>query len=266
MLTAQQEVDGLGPWYHSMRFPSGVASKGEPYEKIWDNIRKIRKELCYSDAYVLDLATFDGMWAFEAEKLGASEVIATDCNWEPPKRFYYAGHQFKSNVTYLNNVSALDLVRSLAVYLKGRDVHWCKAADGRLRAPKFDIVQHLGLFYHLRDPLLSLSQVRSVIVTGGRLILETGFYDSPDSVMLFNGTNPYRIYRDPTTWWAPSLSCLDEVLTASLFRMDQVSSFLSEGSKIGRVCVLATAVDELECDPALVAELKNTYRNPGYEV
>lgn len=31
----------------------------------------------------------------------------------------------------------------------------------------YDIVQHLGLLYHVRDPLWTLSQCRSVVKTGG---------------------------------------------------------------------------------------------------
>lgn len=42
----------------------------------------------------------------------------------------------------------------------------------QIRKNQFDIVQHLGLLYHVRDPLLTLSQARSVIKTGGYLLFE----------------------------------------------------------------------------------------------
>ncbi|MEI9997909.1 MAG: hypothetical protein WDO13_01425 [Verrucomicrobiota bacterium] len=32
-------------------------------------------------------------------------------------------------------------------------------------------MQHFGLFYHLRDPMLSLAQTRSVMKDGGTLLL-----------------------------------------------------------------------------------------------
>ncbi|WP_353936474.1 DUF1698 domain-containing protein [uncultured Brevibacillus sp.] len=37
----------------------------------------------------------------------------------------------------------------------------------------FDIVQHTGLLYHVRDPLWTISQARSVVKTGGHLLIET---------------------------------------------------------------------------------------------
>src|SRR5262245_23663151 len=84
----------------------------------------------------------------------------------------------------------------------------------------FDIVQHLGLLYHLRDPLLSLSQARSVLRQGGHLLIETAVVaEETASYMLFNGVPPdtARIYEDVTTWWAPTIRCLREMLRASLF-------------------------------------------------
>ena len=42
---------------------------------------------------------------------------------------------------------------------------------------KFDIVQHFGLLYHLRDPMLSLSQSRKVLSDDGILILKQAIED-----------------------------------------------------------------------------------------
>lgn len=42
-------------------------------------IRQSRGYIQYGGKRVLDIASFDGMWAFEAEELGVSIVITTDC-------------------------------------------------------------------------------------------------------------------------------------------------------------------------------------------
>jgi hypothetical protein len=39
----------------------------------------------------------------------------------------------------------------------------------------FDIVQHLGVLYHLPNPMLSLAQCRSVPKESGSLLLEMAF-------------------------------------------------------------------------------------------
>ena len=89
----------------------------------------------------------------------------------------------------------------------------------------FDIVQHLGLFYHLRDPFLSLSQARSCIKTGGTLLMETNvIMDRDESFMLYNGIpSTYRISDNYSVWWSPTVSCLNEMLVASLFEPDSTS-------------------------------------------
>ena len=65
----------------------------------------------------------------------------------------------------------------------------------------FDVIQHLGLLYHLRDPMLSLSQSRSCLRTGGHILIETGAVVNTDSsFMLFNNVPPekQRIYKFDT--------------------------------------------------------------------
>ena len=73
-------------WYRSMDLGNGVTTPGVPYDSTWNNTRKARSAINYAQKAVLDLGSWDGMWAFETEMLGASLVVATDClnYWQLP--------------------------------------------------------------------------------------------------------------------------------------------------------------------------------------
>ena len=66
-------------WYHKIQLTENITTPGFELDPIWNQIRNVRSGIDYKDKTVLDIASFDGMFAFEAEKEGASKVIATDC-------------------------------------------------------------------------------------------------------------------------------------------------------------------------------------------
>lgn len=249
-----------------------VMTPGEPYSVVWDNIREVRLHLDYAGANVLDLASFDGMWAFEAEALGAKQVIATDCNWRAYPNFLFAREAKRSSVLPLYNVSIYELASRLDSFLGGHNVCY-KARDTVqpeprpvFKDPRFDIVHCTGLLYHLRDPMLGLLQCRSVMKDGAKLLLETAYYDSPEPVMVINPANRagWCVYDDPTTWWAPSIACLGHMLEASLFKfVPGTVRTAAQAHRIGRVALVAEAVPLAQADVQLAAELKNVYRTPG---
>jgi tRNA (mo5U34)-methyltransferase len=265
----QAEIDKLKPFYHSITLPCDdgeLITPGANYQPVWENIRKARMAVDYKGKNVLDVATFDGMWAFEAERLGAAQVIATDCNWEAHRRLLFCRKLLNSNIVPLLNVPAHELVRRLDAYLLGWDVLWHHACQHSAIPPKFDIVQHLGLFYHLRDPLLSLLQCRSLIKDGGTLLIETGYLCAESRpLMLFNPPGHWEVYEDVSTWWAPSELCLADVLRASGFETKSATKAFSDG-RIGRICVVAQAIPMESMYPPLLTELRNTYRTPGLEI
>jgi hypothetical protein len=71
---------GRRRWYHTMDLGNGIVTPGRSdFTPQWDNIRGARDHLDYQGKTVLALGSWDGMWAFEAEALGASLIVATDC-------------------------------------------------------------------------------------------------------------------------------------------------------------------------------------------
>jgi len=76
-------------WYHKIDLGNGIVTPGFNYDPLWDNIRKVRSRIDYQGKTVLDIASFDGLWAFEAEHLGAKTVVATDCLYRTFKNFMF---------------------------------------------------------------------------------------------------------------------------------------------------------------------------------
>jgi tRNA (mo5U34)-methyltransferase len=267
-------------WYHKIDLGNGITTPGFDYDPLWNNIRNVREQVDYKNKTVLDIASFDGLWAFEAEKLGAKKVVATDCFYRTFSNFLFCKEVLGSKVVPYYNISPYNLFDRLDVFLM--ENYDKEKPFERM----FDIVQHLGLFYHLRDPFLSLSQARSCVKTGGTLLMETNvILDEDESFMLYNGIPlTYRISDNYSVWWSPTVSCLNEMLVASLFEphtesikivefdqplFSKVSRFQKEKSKkkyrIGRLCLTATAVDPNEANSEFVREIRRTFRNPGMQ-
>lgn len=281
-MDAAQKREGIKNfrfWYHKINLGDDIITPGLDLEPVWDTIRDCRESFDYRDKRVLDIASFDGMWAFEAEKLGASQVVATDCYLETYHNFLFCKEALGSKVIPYYNVSPYEIFNRLDVFLQE---NW---GNQKPYDRMFDIVQHFGLLYHLRDPLYTLSQSRSVIKTGGILLIETAAVINEDgSFMLFNGVPPQkqRIYDDLTTWWAPTIPCLKEMLRASLFepieasvkvlRKENFTNYIADFVKryfkderyvVSRVCMAAKAVEPDKYDKEYCRELARTYRNPG---
>jgi len=263
----QSRVDKLNKWYHKIQLPFGIITPGEPYDDQWNHTREQRKALDYSGKRVLDIASFDGMWAFEAESLGASIVIATDCQWHNYPNMLLCRGVLNSNVIPFYNVPPSKLVSRLDVYFSGSRTAWGR--PGIQGDNRFDIVQHLGVFYHLLDPLVSLLQCRAVIKDGGKLLFETACaMNSEETTLLFNdivGTEG-RIFKDSTTWWAPTIPCMLQLLKTALFNPLSFTVLASPDAKIGRLCAVCDAIPISSANQKLVSEFQNTYRTPGLEV
>ena len=198
----EYRVNQLKPWYHRIDLGNGIVTPGYEWdETIWRGIRKIMDEVDYRGKIVLDLGSWDGMWAFEAERRGAAIVIATDARLNGFRNLLFAKEILQSEVIPMCNVP----VQELEQRLKGVGL-----------PTEFDIIQHFGLFYHLRDPLISLAQCRRVMSRNGLLLLETAFIDDDEKAyMLFSGLPDQYSFYGPSDTWAPTKKCLKEILIRS---------------------------------------------------
>jgi tRNA (mo5U34)-methyltransferase len=180
-------------WYHTIDLGGGVVTKG-----IDDSaFRLARLELPQSltGMTVLDIGAWDGYFSFEAERRGASRVVAAD---------YYSWHG-----TGWGSKAGFELARgALGSKVEDLDIDVMDLSPERVG--QFDVVFFLGVLYHLRHPLLALERIASVTRT--LLIVETvvdmvGI--GRPAVAFYPGR---ELNGDPTNWWAPNLPALHGML------------------------------------------------------
>ena len=118
----------------------------------------------------LDVGTMDGFWAFELERRGAGEVVATTCSTRParpPCPLLDATVGSRPRPSEENFALAAELLgsklelRDVSVYDLDPDEH------GR-----FDVIVMGYVLQMLRDPLRALEAIRSVC-RGHLLLLDT---------------------------------------------------------------------------------------------
>jgi tRNA (mo5U34)-methyltransferase len=135
-------------WWHTIELSPGVVTPGG-----WD-LRPTAAELPWPGVggkRCLDVGTADGFWAFEMERRGAAEVVATDL----PSAF-----QAKARAKF---ELARELRGSSVVY-EERDVYDLEG--------EYDIVFMGFVLQMVRDPLGALAAIRSVC-RGHLLLLDT---------------------------------------------------------------------------------------------
>ncbi len=275
------ELQNYSYWYHKIKLSDQITTPGMDLEPIWENIRNVRKCISFEGKDVLDIASFDGMFAFEAEAEGAKNVIATDCLYKSFKNFMFCKQVLGSRVVPYFNISPYELTDRLNVYF---DENY---EDETPNNRSFDIVQHFGLLYHLQNPMNSIAQARSVLKVGGHIIIETDLLlGEKDSILLFNGIpRSSRVRDNSSVWWAPTKTSLFEMLEANFFevlpetyseiefdvpvsRPGALHTFEREENRhIGRACVIAKAVERIvgDRDGKVSREALRTYRNPGID-
>jgi tRNA (mo5U34)-methyltransferase len=188
-------------WAHSIDLGDGIVTPGmwgPPNPLLIDAFDRID----FRGKKVLDIGCWDGLWSFEAEKRGATEVYATDDlsqrSFGEQPTFALAHDVLGSRVKYLPNVSVYD-VRTLG-------------------ETDFDVVIFSGVYYHLKHPLRALSVLRQVTATGGVLVVEGPVIDNDkDSFATFFYQDLFA--DDVSNWWVPTLRCLRNWVECSYFEV-----------------------------------------------
>jgi tRNA (mo5U34)-methyltransferase len=200
-------------WYHSIDLGGGVVTNGVDDSPV----RLARLDLPQSLAgmTVLDIGAWDGFFSFEAERRGASRVVAADYfSWHGPGWGSKAG---------------FELARAaLGSKVEDVDIDVMDLAPERIG--QFDVVLFLGVLYHLRHPLLALERIASVTRT--LLVLETVV----DMVGIRRPAAAFypgrELNDDPTNWWAPNVPALHGMLRSVGF--DEVRTVTPERSALYR--------------------------------
>jgi tRNA (mo5U34)-methyltransferase len=176
-------------WFHSMEIEPGVHTiSAAETEKLRKREKAYLDPVDLKGKSVLDVGAWDGYYSIAAKKRGAARVLATDwvC-WGGP------GWGTKDGFDYARAKSGFDIED------KEIDV-----PDISLETVgSFDVVFFMGVFYHLRHPLLGLERVAKV--TKDTLVVETALdatWMRRPMMVFYPGA---EMANDPSNWWGPNV-------------------------------------------------------------
>ncbi len=205
-----ERVQGVD-WYHVIELPHGVVTPG------YVDHRAIRDRYCLpADMHgmrVLEVATFDGFWAFEMERRGAV-VVATDIpSWfhaDIPLRTLERMAPDEDTPTGAGFRLAHELLgsrverRTVSVYdLSPHDLG------------TFDMVFVSDLMLHLRDPQRALERIYPMLKPGGFLLLAEPYNPELEGLGNTAMTQFFGFYQ--YIWSVPSTMTLRTMLQVAGF-------------------------------------------------
>jgi tRNA (mo5U34)-methyltransferase len=213
----ESRVRALGRWFHNLDL-GGVQTAPDHFLGDYPRVKWREFEHAIPadlrGKTVLDIGCNAGFYSIEMKRRGAARVVAVDSDER-----YLAQARLAAEVTG----SEIEF-RRLSVY----DV-------GEL-AERFDLVLFMGVFYHLRHPLLALDLLNEHAV--GDLLVFQSMLRGSDEVMAvaedypFADTDPFddprfpRLYfverkyaADPTNWWIPNRSAAEALLRSAGFEI-----------------------------------------------
>jgi len=218
MARIRERVEALGPWFHQMQV-GGVWTAPDHFLGDYPAV----KWRHYADALpadmhglsVLDIGCNAGFFSQAMKRRGAARVLGID-----------ADPRYLAQARFAAEVEGLDIeFRQMSVY------------DVGALGERFDVVFFLGVFYHLRHPLLALDLVHAH-VTRDMLVFQTmqrGSVDVPaiaadyafSETAVFDAPGFPRMHfiersysHDPTNWWAPNRACVEAMLRSAGFAIE----------------------------------------------
>ena len=217
-------VEKLGPWFHNLDL-HGVKTAPTHFLGDYPNIKwrnfcdAIPRDL--RGRTVLDIGCNAGFYSIEMKRRGADRVVAID-----------------TETMYLNQARFAAEMSSVAI-----EFHNLSVYDVAKLGERFDLVIFMGVFYHLRHPLLALDLIREHVADDLMLFqtMQQGsadIADVPDDHPFFTpGTCEQPAYFDDpgyprmhfierkfandwTNWWAPNAACSQALLRAAGFTIE----------------------------------------------
>lgn len=246
----EAEIAALGPWFHNLHLPDGTETA--PSHFLGDFPRYKWQALAphlpprLEGWTALDIGCNAGYYSFELAQRGAR---VTGIDVDP---HYLRQAQWASKELGLEDMIEF---REMQVYdLAGED-------------EKFDLILFMGVFYHLRYPLLGLDIVarctrrmlvfQTLTIPGMEIYADTWDHPINERDALREPGWPrmafieHRFASDPTNWWVPNHAAVEAMLRSSGM---EVSSHL--GHEI-YLCVPAASGAPTRAPYDFTAELRS---------
>ena len=214
----EQAVARLAPWFHNLHLPDGTQTApdhllGDFPRYKWDEIAPHLPERM-DGLRALDVGCNAGYYSLELARRGAI-VTAIDSSAHYLAQARWAAERFGlTDRIRFRQMQLYDLVMS---------------------RERYDVVLFMGVFYHLRYPLLGLDIVsrltdktlifQSLTMPGEEVYQDPGHHDIYDREVFLQPGWPMmafierRFADDPTNWWAPNHAAIEAVLRTSGMRV-----------------------------------------------
>ena len=238
----ERKVAEVPFWWHSIDLGGGVVTPGIK------SLDVLQRELGYLELpdlrglSVLDIGSWDGYFAFAAERLGARRVVALDhYMWsvDMERWLEYRRDRERRSLTIEPCESVPDLWHPDRLPgKKGFDIAH-EALDSNVEVVvgdfmdidldvlgSFDVVLYLGVLYHVRHPLLALERLAKV--TRGVALIETQAQEFTISGRhaLWRFLERDEFMGDPSNWWIPNERALLSMCRAAGFsRVEMMRGF-----------------------------------------
>ncbi len=209
-----QEIAALGPWFHNLHLPDGT--KTAPDHFLGDfpafKWRELGPHLPQdlSGWRALDIGCNAGFYTFELARRGA-HVTGIDVDPHYLAQARWAARQFGlEDQVEFQRMQVYDLARL---------------------EEKFDLILFMGVFYHLRYPMLGLDLVaqrvsrllvfQTLTMPGDEVYTETYDRSINDREMMREPGWPkmafleHHFAGDPTNWWVPNHAGVEAMLRAA---------------------------------------------------
>ena len=213
----EQRIQDLGEWFQNLRL-DGVQTAPNHFLGDYPTIKWQRfAHAIPSDLTgrtVLDIGCNAGFYSHEMKRRGAAHVLGIDSD-----------ARYLAQARFAAEVAGLDIeFRQMSIY------------EVPQLEERFDLVLFLGVFYHLRYPLLALDILHAHAV-GDMLAFQSMLRGSNEVAPLatdynFNDVAPFeqetwpRMYfvehryaSDPTNWWIPNRAAAEAMLRAAGFQI-----------------------------------------------
>jgi tRNA (mo5U34)-methyltransferase len=183
------EYDKKVKWFHSLELGNGLSTSGVATKEALDKrIISLRIPDDLTGMTFLDVGSWDGYYAFEAEARGASRVLATDF-------FCWVGGGWGRKNGFL---LAREILGS-KVEDKDIEVHDLSPTTVGM----WDIVLFSGIFYHMRDPIKAMQAAASV--ASKCMIVETHIdHDDMSQPIMRYVPRDYRAGNETSNYWRPN--------------------------------------------------------------
>ncbi len=218
MSEKREKIIGLGPWFHNIHLPDGEQTAPDhflgdfPHYK-WESL-SAHIPLDLTGVNVLDIGCNAGFYSIELAKRGA-QVMAIDLDEHYLKQAEWVAQEFdlQRKITF-KHLQVYDLARV---------------------EEKFDLVWFMGVFYHLRYPLLALDilseKCKDMIVfqtltipgeTAHQQVHDLPIHDRDEfskpswPKMAFI---EHHFSGDPTNWWLANESAMQAMLRTAGFEI-----------------------------------------------